>query len=128
MNEPQKWYRAYPQGTKQGDEEQKFFKAIARHPKFDWRSVASLSAETGLPKKRIEEIIAKYFKVGMVFQNPKNEDQWGYWENHKNLLPKAALSISDKDTKNRLDKVIGKSSTATATPVKKKKKVVASNP
>ncbi len=116
---PKKWYQTYPQGTSTGDEEQKFFKAIARHPKYDWRSVASIAAETGLPKKRVEEIIKKYFDKGMVFQNPKNEDQWGYWENHKNLLPKASVGIAAKDIKKRVDKVVDKTGIATPAPKKK---------
>lgn len=122
MTEPQKWYKAYPQGTKVGDEEQRFFKALARHPKFDWRSVASIATETGLTKKRVEEIIGKYYKLGMVLQNPKNEDQWGYWENHKKLLPKASVGIGAKDTKKRVDKVVDKSGLATANPKKVAKK------
>lgn len=105
--EPQKWHQVYPQGTKTGDEEQRFFKALARHPKFDWRSVASIATETGLTKKRVEEILYKYFKLGMIFQNPTSEEQWGYWELHKKLLPKKESSIAAKDTKNRIDRAAG---------------------
>jgi hypothetical protein len=122
MSQPKKWYQTYPQGTKAGDEEQMFFKALARHPKYDWRSVASISAETKLSKKRVEEIISKYFAVGMVFQNPKNDDQWGYWENHKKLLPKLTVGIAAKDTAKRVDKAIDK--TGLAAPKKKSTKKV----
>lgn len=108
MAMPKQWFVVYPQGTKAGDEEQRFFRALIRHPKYDWRSVASIATESGLSKKRVEEIIAKYFALGMVFQNPKNEDQWGYWENHKKLLPKAVVGIAAKDTKKRVAKAIDK--------------------
>jgi hypothetical protein len=126
MSQPKKWFQVYPQGTKAGDEEQKFFKAIARHPKYDWRSIASIHAETGLSKKRVEEIIAKYFNLGMVFQNPKNEDQWGYWELHKKLLPKTTVGIAAKDTKKRVDKATDKTGVGAGAAPKKKvaKKVV----
>lgn len=108
MSEPKKWWQVYPQSTPTGNEEQRFFKALARHPKFDWRSVAAISADSGLPPKRVEEIIAKYFKLGIVLQNPKNEDHWGYWENHKKLVPKPSSSIAEKDTKKRVSKLVGK--------------------
>ena len=108
MKNPPKWVNVYPQGTKQGDEEQKFFIAIARHPKYDWRSVSAISKETGMTKERIEEIIEKYYKKNMIFQNPKNEDQWGYRERNKGML-KTKKTISNTDKSDRIDKSLGKS-------------------
>jgi hypothetical protein len=101
---PKKWTEVYPQGTKEGDEEQRLFIALARHAKFKWRSVAALAKEANLTKERVEQILSKYYKRGMVFQNPESEEQWGYWERNPELLPKDAGSISQNDQKKRIDK------------------------
>lgn len=101
---PQKWTDLYPAGTSEGDEEARFFKALARHPKYDWRSVAAISKESGLSFKRVEEIISKYFKLNIVIQNSRNEDHWGYWERVKQMLPDEYISVSDSDKKKRIDK------------------------
>jgi hypothetical protein len=102
-----KWVDIYPQGTKTGDEEQKFFICLARHPTFVWRSVAAIAFEIRLPEDRVEQIIAKYFKKKMIYQNPKVEDQWGYWERiitkHPELIPDLPMSVSGNDKKNRID-------------------------
>lgn len=102
MNNPPHWYNVYPQGTKEGDEEQKFFTALARNPKWNWRSVASLAKETNLPQARIEDIIYKYIQKGMIFQNPKNDEQWGYWANVPEMLGTKQKSINQEDHENRL--------------------------
>ena len=119
---PRKWTDVYPQGTKAGDEEQRFFIALARHPKFEWRSVASLAKEGNLTKERVEEILEKYIKKDMVFQNPKNEDQWGYWERVPEMLDGNNASITKSDQKGRIDKAMG---VADATSVKPKAKAKA---
>jgi hypothetical protein len=93
----------YPQGTTEGDEEQKLFIALARHPEYEWRSVAAISKESGLSKERVEEILQKYYKKGIVFQSPKNEDLWGYWERVPEMLNKNGSSITEKDHENRVD-------------------------
>lgn len=103
MAKPKKWTEVYPQGTKTGDEEQKFFIALARHPSYKWRSTSSLAKESGLSKARVEEIIAKYYKKQMVLQNPKNEEQWGYWERLPELLEVNTGSLSSSDQKNRIN-------------------------
>jgi hypothetical protein len=64
-----------------------------------------LSKQTGLTRERVEEIINKYYKKGMVFQNPKNEDQWGYWERVPEMLPKVQKSLSEKDQEYRMKKL-----------------------
>ena len=99
---PAKWTDCYPQGTKEGDEEQLFFISLGRHPKWEWRSVAQMSKETGLTEKRVEELISKYHKIGLVFQSPKNETYWGYWERVPDMLPKDDDSITKKDQKHRI--------------------------
>ena len=102
VKKPPKWTSVYPQGTKEGDEEQVFFIALGRHPKWEWRSVPQLSKETGLTEKRVEELINKYYKKGIIFQNPKNEIYWGYWERVPEYLPKDTGSITGKDQKHRI--------------------------
>jgi len=103
---PKKWTEVYPQGTKEGDEEQKFFIALARHPKWTWRSTSAIAKETGLTKERVEEVISKYYKKSMVYQNPQNEDQWGYWERVPEMLPKDDSTITEKDQNDRIKKAI----------------------
>lgn len=111
MSKPKKlpkWIDVYPQGTKDGNEEQKFFIAIGRHPKYIWRSVAALAKEANLTAERVEQIIQKYFKKGMIIQNPQSENQWGYWERvPANLLPQEDASVSNSDKKKRIDKAQG---------------------
>jgi hypothetical protein len=99
---PKKWTDVYPSGTAEGNEEARFFRSLARHPKYEWRSTAAIAKESGLTHKRVEEIISKYIKMKMVFQNPKNEDHWGYWERVPHILPDAYLSIADADKTKRI--------------------------
>jgi hypothetical protein len=103
---PRKWTEVYPVGTKEGDEESRFFKSLARHPKYEWRSTAALAKESNLSTKRAEEIIAKYFRLNMILQNPKNEEHWGYWERVKDLLPEEYVSVSDADKIKRVDRFL----------------------
>lgn len=101
---PPKWTAVYPAGTQAGDEECKFFKTLARHKDYQWRSTAALVKESGLSRKRVEEIIQKYFKLGMVFQSPKNEDHWGYWERCPEMLPELDETIAQTDQNDRIKK------------------------
>lgn len=103
---PPKWTSIYPQGTKQGDEEQDFFIVLSRHPTYKWRSTITIAKETNLSKERVEELINKYWKKGMIFQNPKNEDQWGYWERVPEMLPQTHNSITKQDQNDRINKSI----------------------
>lgn len=101
---PPKWTQVYQQGTQAGDEEQGVFICLSRHKKWVFRSVAQIAKEVGITKERAEEILYKYWKKNMVFQNPLNEDQWGYWENHPDLVPEEESSITDEDHNNRIEK------------------------
>ena len=105
---PPKWTDVYPQGSKQGDEEQGFFIAISRNSKWQWRSTAQIAKEANLSKERVDEILNKYWKKGMVFQNPANEDQWGYWERCPEMLPIKEDSITTNDHNDRIKKDIVK--------------------
>ena len=101
---PRKWTDVYPQGTPEGDEEARFFRSLARHPKYDWRSTAAIAKESGLGQKRVEQIIAKYLKRNMVFQSPSNEEHWGYWERVPHMIPNEYMSASDSDKDRRIRK------------------------
>ena len=104
MSNPKKWTDVYPHGTKEGDEEQRFFIALARNPKYSWRSVAAIAKEANLSKVRVEEIIKKYYKKGIVIQNSKSEDQWGYWERNLDDIPATPKTLAKQDQSNRINK------------------------
>ena len=103
MKKLRSWVDLCPHGTKEGDEEIAFFISLARNPKYVWRSISGIASETGLTKDRVEQIIQKYHKLNMVFNHPKNDDNWGYWERvPTDILPKKYQSIADKDHKQRM--------------------------
>jgi len=101
---PKKWTEVYPHGTPEGDEEARFFKSLARHPKYEWRSTAAIAKESGLSHKRAEEIISKYLKKNIVFQSPNNEEEWAYWERVPHLIPDEYMSASDADKDKRINR------------------------
>lgn len=101
---PKKWTECYPQGTKEGDEEQSFFIALARNPKYDWRSTSAIAKEAKLSLQRTEEIIKKYLKRGLVLASPKNEDLWAYWERVPDQLEDTPTLVQS-DQKDRINKV-----------------------
>lgn len=107
-----KWTQVYPQGTKEGDEEQKLFIGKNRQSglirsKWDWRSTESLVKESGLTRERVEQILNKYVKLGLVFSSPHRDDHWGYWERdevyEKCVENNNDKSIGDSDKSNRID-------------------------
>lgn len=104
MKKPKKWWEIYPQGTKEGDEEQKFFISLERNSKFEWRSTGMIAKETGLTRKRVEEIIAKYLKLGIVIASPTKDEHWAYWERVPNMVKDDSKSITNKDQDKRIDK------------------------
>lgn len=99
---PKKWTEVYKQGTQEGNEEQKLFIALSRNKKFEWRSVGMLAKESGLTKVRVEEILDKYYKKGMVFQSSTNDELWAYWERVPDLLPDDIGTVATADQKKRL--------------------------
>ncbi len=103
MKKLSKWSQIYPQGTKEGDEEQRFFITISRG-KYNFLSVAQIAQKSGLTKERVEDIIEKYYSLHIVLQNPENEDQWAYWERCVELVPESKSSISQSDKQIRLKK------------------------
>lgn len=115
--QPKKWTEVYPYGTKEGDEEAKFFRALARHSKFDWRSTGAIVKETGLARERVEEIIDKYvnkIKPPLVYAHTTNEDHWGYWERCPEVLKKDNRGIAEKDKDNRIDQHVSGACDATS--------------
>lgn len=117
MTKPKKWTEVYPYGTKEGDEEAKFFRALARHSKYDYRSTSALIKATGLDRCRIEEIIDKYtnrFDPPLVYPHLSNEDHWGYWERCQDQLKSDKRNISQKDQDGRVDKHLQGSNSMTS--------------
>jgi len=103
---PKRWTELYPYGTKEGDEEAKFFRALARHNKFEYRSTGAIVKETGLSRERVEEIIDKYVnktKPPLIYPHSTNDEHWGYWERCPEVLKKDKRSLSEKDKDKRID-------------------------
>ena len=113
MQKPKKWTEVYPQGTKEGNEESKLFRALARNPKYEWRTVAHLAKQTGLSRQRVEEIIDKYhnkYDPPLIYPHSSNEDMWGYWERIPEKEWKKDLRTTpQKDQENRINQQIGAS-------------------
>ena len=99
---PPKWYEVYARGTKEGDEECRFFKSLERDEEYVFKSAEALAREAKLTPERVEEIACKYMKKRMVFQNPANPEQWTYWERSPELLDERQ-SILEEDQERRLD-------------------------
>ena len=107
MKKPKKWWEVYPSGTKKGNEENKFFIALSRHPKYPWRSISALVTESGLSQERIEELLFKYLKKGLVFIDPNNPNKWGYWERVPDML-KDPININSLDKHKRIENSLKK--------------------
>ena len=100
-NKIPKWYDLVDNTKPEGEVESKIFIALSRNPKWSWRSVSALAKETGLENITVEEVLYKYYKVGIVLQHTRNNDQWAYWENLRaDDLPEEQISL------NELDKII----------------------
>lgn len=109
-NKMPEWYEIYPQGTLEGEEEKKFFISLTRNKKYkNWRSVSAISKETNIPDKKIEELIFKYNKLGLVIQNPSNSEFWGYYHNNLDIIPKKQGSIIEEERKKLLNKKLNPS-------------------
>jgi hypothetical protein len=107
-----KWHEIYPQGTKEGDDDQKIFISLERNPNYKSRSVASICKDTGLSEDRVIDFLDKYSKLGQVFQNPNNENYWFYWELLPDefiyLISENPVSIADMDKNNRIKSKLNK--------------------
>ncbi len=71
---------------------------------YKWRTLASLVENSGLSKEKVEKILNKYIKAGLIFQNDRG-DKFGYWENvapHLGL-PEAKSEV-EQDQQSRIEK------------------------
>lgn len=112
VKKPRKWHEVVAGGTKEGDEEQAVFIALARHKKYEWRSIEAISAESGVAEDRVEQILQKYHARGMVVQSPKNETLWAYWERVPQLIAGQKTSLSADDKEERINKALSPSMVA----------------
>lgn len=109
MIKPKKWTEIYPYGTKEGDEESKVFRALARNSKWDYRSIGAIVRATGLDRERVEEIIEKYstkINPPLIYPHQTNEDHYAYWERIPETVNKDLRGISQKDKDKRIDQQI----------------------
>lgn len=106
MAKPKKWTEVYPQGTVEGDDEAKFFRSLARNPKFAYRSTPQIMSDTGLTRQRVEEIIDKYatMKPPLIVPHSSNADHWGYWERCEEGDDECEKSLCQTDQENRIDR------------------------
>ena len=104
---PKTWTEVYASGTKAGEEEAKFFKALARDPRYNWRSSPAIAKEAGLSAERVDEIIDKYARKispSLVYPHPTNDDHWGYWEGlPEKVYKKDPRSLASKDKDRRVE-------------------------
>ncbi len=120
IEKPAKWWAAY-----RNDEEKCVFvgkdgqsgliRARDKDGKhYDWRSTDALARESGLSKKRVEEILDHWCKKGVVRQHSKDPEKWGYWENVGAEKPDPDPVL--KDHEDRVDKQLTNNGKA---PIKK---------
>ena len=63
------------------DEEKKLFIFLARHPKFTWRSVASIMRELRITPEELEALVEPYRRAGMIVASVKRDGVYlAYWE------------------------------------------------
>lgn len=71
---------------------------------FNWRTLEGLATDSGLTRAKVEGILQKYLKSGMVVQNDRG-DKFGYWEKvaPQMGLPPAKTAV-EADQDSRMDK------------------------
>ena len=114
-----KWWQVYS-----NDEEKKLFvgkdgaSGLCRKTSYDWRSTDLLAKESGLTKIRVEEILDKYHKIGIVLQHKTDPEKWGYWENVAPSLGKGTpAGVVKQDQDKRVEKADKKKNGTTPTIV-----------
>ncbi len=105
MDLPQ-WTEVYPQGTPEGDEEQRFFIALARS-KDNWVSTERITKSANLSTKRVEEIVNKYLKKGIILKHSSKDNVWGYWERNLDSIEKEKKTITENDQDLRIKDHLG---------------------
>lgn len=91
------WYEVVDSTTIEGKEEHDLFISLSRDKKTTWKTAKQISLDTNISQTRVEEIIYKYFKMGLIFQDIEDDDCWGYWENHLNMVKKNTASLREID-------------------------------
>jgi hypothetical protein len=111
VNNPPKWHKVFSNSRERAffvgsDSKSGLVRGKSGEGKtLTFRSIKMLASESGLTTKQVEEIIQKYQPSGIVVNNPKNPEQWGYWENVEAIeVPK---SIGDTDKEDRVKKAGG---------------------
>lgn len=105
MASAKKWWQVYA-----NDEEKRFFvgkdgnSGLCRKGDFEWRSIEALARESGLTKSRVEEIVDKYQKAGLVVQHAKDPEKWGYVHKVGSPASAAKSDVVKGDQKDRVDK------------------------
>lgn len=100
-----KWWQVYS-----NDDEKRLFtgkdgnSGLARSQDYEWRSTDALAKEAGLAKRRTEEILDKYHKVGVVCQSSKDPEKWGYWERVKPDANVPTKGVVQADQDKRVEK------------------------
>jgi hypothetical protein len=100
-----KWYDVY-----QGNDERAFFvgkdgKSGLVRSSYNYRSVAALAKESGLSKGRVEQIVSKYLKMGLVVASSDKEDHYAYWGRvSPGMTAGAAPTVAVADQNNRINK------------------------
>lgn len=111
-DKPAKWWAVHRNDEEKcvfvgKDGESGLIRAKDKHGKhYDWRSTDALARESGLSKKRTEEILDHWCKKGVVRQHAKDPEKWGYWENVGQ--EKQDPDPVAKDHEDRVDKQMGK--------------------
>lgn len=111
MSKPRKWPEVYPHGTPEGDEEARFFRALARG-ETDYVSTSAIMLTSGLSRERVEEIIDKYIGMNppLIYAHKTNEEHWAYWERIPDEIRRDGRSLSEKDKDIRINKLLGNTS------------------
>ena len=103
VKKPPYWTDVYAVGTKDGDDEYEFFVALSRDP-LVWRTTYQIAKTSGLSEKRVEEILDKYLRMGLVFAHEREDNKWAYWERVPDRLERVVKPLHLKDQDDRINK------------------------
>lgn len=105
---PQPWHKIY-----NGDDECRFFKAIARGT-HEWRTIEGLAKAASLKESRVEEMCNKYLASGIIEQSQKDPTKFRYWERSQAGKKPAKKSIAQTGQEVRIGQKTGSTKTANA--------------
>jgi len=118
---PDKWHKIYRTDEEKcvfvgKDGQSGLIRAVDKTTgkRFEWRSTDALARESGLSKKRVEEILEYYCNKKIVRQHSKDPEKWGYWEV---VGPeKEDPDVVAKDHESRIEKATGGSGKGKTNP------------